>query len=295
MRVLVLGGTGAIGGAIVRNLIAAGHAVSGLARSPEAAERLMEIGAEPIAGDIGNPRLWAGAVVGDLDAVVHAACSFTDAMGPLDSSLLDTLLPALAGTSRRPSLIYTGGCWLWGPSPDKTIDEETTLDPLPAFAWMVPNLRRVLAEPGIRGAVVHPAMVHAERTGPLAAMAERVRKGQPVQVVGSPDVMWPLVHADDLAELYRLVLEDAAFTGQVIGVADNGVPVGTLARLMAGGETAIELVPEDHAARERGDWARGFARSQRMSGALARDRFGWTPARCLDPGMPDLDSAAKRS
>ncbi|MEQ8395240.1 NAD-dependent epimerase/dehydratase family protein [Thalassobaculum sp.] len=281
MRVLVLGGTGTIGSAIARNLIAAGHAVSGLARSPEAAERLMEIGAEPVAGDIGNPRLWAGAVADDLDAVVHAACSFADDMGTLDSGLLDALLPALAGTRRRPSLIYTGGCWLWGPSPDETIDEETAFDPLPAFAWMVPNLQRVVAEPGIRGAVVHPAMVHADQAGPLAAMAEQARNGRPVQVVGSQDVLWPLVHADDLAELYRLVLEDAEFTGQVIGVADSGVPVGVLARQVSGGETVIEVVSEDHAARERGEWARGFARSQRMSGALARDRLGWRPTRLL--------------
>jgi len=283
MRVLVLGGSGTVGHAVVRNLTAAGHEVAGLARSPEAAERLLEAGAEPVAGDIGAPRLWVGAVVDEIDAVVHAACSFDDTMGGLDGTLLDALLPALAGTGRKPALLYTGGCWLWGPSPARAIDEATPFEPLPAFAWMVAGLRRVLAAPGIRPAVVHPAMVHAETAGPIAAMEAQARRG-PVRVVGSEDVLWPMVHADDLADLYRRVLEDDGFTGQVIGVADPAVPVGLLARRAAArsvGERAPEIVSEDQIAAERGEWARGYARSQRMSGDLARRRLGWSPSRTL--------------
>ena len=285
MRVLVLGGTGSIGSAVARRLMAAGHEVCGLARSPESAERLMEIGAEPVAGDMASPRLWVGALVPELDAVVQAACSFDAGMGALDGGLLDALLPALAGTGRRPALVYTGGGWLWGPSPGRAIDEATPFDPLPAFAWMVPNLHRVLAAPGIRGAVVHPAMVHAEGSGPLAAMAGQARAGRPVRVVGSETVLWPLVHADDLADLYCRVLEDDDFSGQVIGVADEGVPVGELARRAAGG-AAPEVVSEDRVAAQRGDWARGYARSQRMRGRFARERLGWRPRHPLAAAAP---------
>lgn len=289
MRVLVLGGTGSIGGAVSRRLVAAGHEVCALARSPDAAERLLEIGVEPVAGDITAPGLWVGAIAADLDAVVHAACTFDDAMGRVDSALLDALLPALAAGGRRPTLIYTGGCWLWGPSPDREIDEATPFDPLPAFAWMVPNLQRALAAPGIRGAVVHPALVHADGIGPLAAMEDRARAGRPVQVVGSEAVLWPLVHANDLADLYHRVLEESGFTGQVIGVADAGVPVVDLARRAAARTArpdAPEVIPEDVVAAERGDWARGFARSQRMSGRFARERFGWSPRHTLAPVQP---------
>lgn len=285
MRVLVLGGTGSIGGAVARCLVAAGHEVCALARSPETAERLLEIGVEPVAGDLTAPALWVGAVAGDLDAVIHAACTFDDAMGRVDSDLLDALLPALAAGGRRPTLVYTGGCWLWGPSPHREIDETTPFDPLSAFAWSVPALHRVLDAPGIRGAVVHPAMVHAEGSGPLAAMAEQARAGRPVRIVGSETVLWPLVHADDLADLYRRVLDDRDFAGQVIGVTDAGVPVGELARRAAGG-VAPELVTEDQAAAERGNWARGYARSQRMSGAFARARFGWRPRHTLAMAEP---------
>src|SRR5437016_5034036 len=46
-----------------------------------------------------------------------------------------------AGPAR---LIYTGGCWLFGATGDELATEETPFRPLPAFAWMVPQLRRVL-------------------------------------------------------------------------------------------------------------------------------------------------------
>jgi len=286
MRVLVLGGTGVIGAAVVRALIAAGHTVSGLARSPDAAERLLETGAEPVAGDIGAPRLWAGAVIDEVDTVVLAAGSFTTDMGAVEARLLDTLLPALASTGRRPTLVYTGGCWLWGPSPERAIDERTGFDPLPAFAWAVGHVERVLAAPGIRAAVVHPAMVHADAAGPVAAMEAQARAGEPVRLIGSATTLWPMVHADDLADLYRRVLEDETFTGHVIGVADEAVAVGDLAHAAAqrhGSTLPPRVVAENLVVTELGDWARGYARSQRMSGAFARSRLGWKPRRSARP------------
>ncbi len=91
-----------------------------------------------------------------------------------------------------------------------------------------------------------------------------------------------MVHADDLADLYRRVLEDATFSGHVIGVADEAVAVGDLAHAAArrhGSSAAAAVVAENLVAAELGDWARGYARSQRMSGAVARERLGWAPRR----------------
>ena len=48
MRVFVAGGTGAIGSHAVPALIAAGHAVTALVRSPEKAAKVREQGAEPV-------------------------------------------------------------------------------------------------------------------------------------------------------------------------------------------------------------------------------------------------------
>ena len=110
MRVFVLGGTGSIGSAIVRELVGRGHEVHGLARSDVSAKKLAALGAAPIAGDIALPEQWVGTLP-HADAVIHAACDFSSAMDEIDRRLLDMLLTALAAQPKKPRFIYTGGCW----------------------------------------------------------------------------------------------------------------------------------------------------------------------------------------
>lgn len=52
MRVAVTGGSGVVGSALVRHLVAGGHEVRALARSPDSIEKLKGLGAEPIGGDV---------------------------------------------------------------------------------------------------------------------------------------------------------------------------------------------------------------------------------------------------
>lgn len=54
MKHLILGGTGTVGGAVVRELMERGEAVKVLTRSPEKARALPE-GAEPVVGDLRDP------------------------------------------------------------------------------------------------------------------------------------------------------------------------------------------------------------------------------------------------
>src|ERR1700759_587569 len=139
LRILVLGGTGSIGSAVVRELISRGHEVHGLARSQASALRLAGLGATPLPGDIASPEAWTERLP-QLDAAVHAACDFDSDMGAIDRRLLDHLLPVLGAQANKSRFIYTGGCWLFGATGDAIATEETALDPLPAFAWMVPDL-----------------------------------------------------------------------------------------------------------------------------------------------------------
>jgi len=52
MKILVAGGTGAIGRPLVAELLAKGHAVVALTRSPEKAQALIEQGIEPAIADV---------------------------------------------------------------------------------------------------------------------------------------------------------------------------------------------------------------------------------------------------
>lgn len=280
MRILVLGGTGSIGAAIVRELISRGHEVHGLARSQPSALRLAGLGATSLPGDIASPEAWTGRLP-QLDAVIHAACDFDSDMGAVDRRLLDHLLPALGAQANRPRFITTGGCWLFGATDETIATEEAALDPLPAFAWMVPQLARVLAAPEVDGIVIHPAMVYTADGGVFDRFAREAVERDAVRVVGSETVRWPLVHSDDLATLYALALERAPARSTWIGAANDGVTVGRIARAFARRfgmrNQDPHIISADAAAAEWGEWARGYARDQRLSGEKARRELGWRP------------------
>jgi nucleoside-diphosphate-sugar epimerase len=280
MHVLVLGGTGFIGTAIVRALIRRGHDLIALARSEASAERLSGAGCRPLMGDIAAPEPWI-ARLPPVDAVVHAACDLNADMGAVDRRLLDGLLPALAARSRATRFVYTGGCWLFGSTGADVATEDTPFSPLPAFAWMVPHARRILSSPGIEGIVIHPAMVYTADGGVFSRFAGDARERAAIRVVESEAVRWPLVHRDDLAELYALALAVAPPGSSYIGAAVDGLQVGDIARAFARRfglpNQAPRIISADQIAGELGEWARGYACDQRLSGAKARAKLGWQP------------------
>ena len=93
MRVFVAGASGAIGTRLVPQLIDRGHEVFGTSRSPESAERIRALGAEPIVLDLLDPRAVLEAVVGAApDAIVNQATALANVRFSknLDRSFVDT-------------------------------------------------------------------------------------------------------------------------------------------------------------------------------------------------------------
>ncbi len=285
MQVLILGGTGSIGAPVVRALVGRGHHVIALARSDSSATKAASLGANPLSGDIAAAERWLPALP-PLDAVVHLACDFGSDMVDVDRRLLDGLLPHLAAQSNRATFIYTGGCWLFGATGDDVANEQAPFRPLPAFAWMVPHLQRVLESEGVAPIVIHPAMVYEPAAGVFAQFVAEARKRRAIRVVGGEHVRWPLVHREDLANLYALALERGTSRTSYIGAAIPGLPVGRLARAIAQRfglrDHAPQIVSADAIAAELGDWARGRAMDQQLSGEKARRELGWKPVH-LDP------------
>lgn len=72
MRVLLAGASGALGGPLVRQLVAAGHQVSGTTRSRQGASRITQSGGSPIVVDVMDRDALLRAVDGmTFQAVVH--------------------------------------------------------------------------------------------------------------------------------------------------------------------------------------------------------------------------------
>ena len=75
MKVFVTGGTGFIGGEVVRQLRERGDDVACLVRSPEKAAKLTELGCEPISGDLGDAEALRNGMRG-CDGLIHAAAMY---------------------------------------------------------------------------------------------------------------------------------------------------------------------------------------------------------------------------
>jgi nucleoside-diphosphate-sugar epimerase len=79
MRVFLAGATGVLGVRLVPLLVAAGHQVAGMTRSPEKADSLRVLGAEPVVCDVFNaPALQEAVLAARPDAVLHQLTDLPD-------------------------------------------------------------------------------------------------------------------------------------------------------------------------------------------------------------------------
>src|SRR5215217_2976600 len=80
MNILVAGATGAIGVPLTRQLLAAGHGVIGITKTPANHEKLRALGAEPLVADAMDRDALLRAVDGmEADAVIHQLTALKDA------------------------------------------------------------------------------------------------------------------------------------------------------------------------------------------------------------------------
>ncbi len=134
MRVTVTGGTGFLGGFLVRELLAKGVSVRVLARPSPRAEQLQAAGVEVVAGDLRDQGSIAHAVTG-ADAVYHLAAKVgaapRNAYFETNVAGTERVLAACAqhGVSQ---FVYASSLAVYGPMKEgERIDESTPFDNKP--------------------------------------------------------------------------------------------------------------------------------------------------------------------
>lgn len=274
MRLFVTGASGLVGGAVLRAGVAAGHQVTGLARSDQAAEQVRGDGAQVCHGDLRVPVGWA-AEAASADAIVHAAATFGPDMGPVDRAAMEALVMAARDTGQRPRLIYTGGIWLYGDTGGQVRDETAPFDPATPWGWMLDTVAMLEASDAIDLAVLHPGAVYDSDGGGMLA---RFRAPE-VEILGDPAIRWPLVHAEDLAQAYLLLAGLWGQGGDFLATAEPGRPVGEIARAVAGRDAPIRVLDRAEALARYGDSALGPMLDQRLA-APRLTALSWRPVYC---------------
>lgn len=279
MKVFLTGATGYIGSAVSEKLLAAGHEITGLARSEEAARKLEASGASAWPGELHDSENISRAVRA-ADGVIHMASTGGPDAAQADAQAVDAILDALDQTSKP--FIYTSGTWVLGNTNDRVADEETPLDPTPLVAWRPAQEQRVLAAAasGVRSIILRPGMVYGRGGGSVGEMIQSGHEKGTVRFVGTGENRWSLIHVDDLADLYVKALEKAPAGTLLMVAAGESMRVREIAEAAshaAGAGGRVESWPVEQARELLGLYADALVLDQQVSAAKATQLLGWTP------------------
>lgn len=282
MRVFVTGATGFIGIPTVKELIAAGHQVLGMARSDEGEKSLAAIGAEVHRGsleDLESLRTGAAAA----DAVIHLGfvhdwSNFAQSC-EIDRRAIEALGSVLAGSDRL--LIATAGtAGLAGPGRVATEDDDVP----PDFPFPRVSEQTALSLNGVRASMVRLPQVHNTLRQGLLTYAVAVAREKGVSAyVGEGNNRWAAAHISDVARLYRLALEKNEAGVKYHAVAEEGVRMRDIAEAIGRGlNVPVKSISAEEAPAHF-DWLAMFASHDLVaSSEKTRKTLGWNPT---GPGL----------
>jgi nucleoside-diphosphate-sugar epimerase len=230
MKVFVAGASGALGRRLVPLLIANGHDVTAMTRTPGKVDDLRALGAEPVVADGLDRRAVMAAVTrAEPEVVIHQMTGLTGVSSfkrfddefaetnRLRTRGLDHILAAARAAGVRRVIAQSFGNWNLERSGGPVKTEDDPLDPHPPAA-----MRRSLAairylETAVTGAggVEGVALRYASLYGPGTGFAEDgmlvelVRKRR-LPIIGNGAGVWSFTHVHDAAAAAVAALDHGA-------------------------------------------------------------------------------------
>jgi 2-alkyl-3-oxoalkanoate reductase len=219
MRVCLTGGTGFIGQALLKRLLANGAQACVLVRPSPRADALASQGVEVISGDVADAHAVRRAVEG-AEIVIHAAAK-VNALGTrqkfFDANVRGTdavLQASLRAKPRR--IIYLSSVAVYGPlRDDEWIDEDTPFDELPEERDFYAQSKIEADRLALKFAKHSPVPLTILRPGivfgpgrPLPNALIGFRLGKLDIVFGRPDQPFPLNYIENLADAIELAARE---------------------------------------------------------------------------------------
>lgn len=281
MRIFVTGASGFVGSAVVPELLRAGHAVIGLARSDAAAAAIAAAGAEVQPGDL-TDRAGLERGAASADAVIHLGFIHDFAnyakSAETDRAAITTMAAALAG-SNRPLVVTSGTLGAGAPGAIATEDA-------PAEATRRFSESALDASPqGVRAIAVRLSpTVHGD--GDHGFVPELIRVARAKGISGYPGDganRWSAVHRLDAATLFRLAVEQAPAGARLHAAAEEAISSRRIAEAIGKRlGVPVQAIPADRVAEHFGWIGAFFSIDKPASSAKTRALLGWQPTQ---PGL----------
>lgn len=212
MKVLVTGGTGFVGSAVVRSLLRDGYEVRALVRAASDRRNLDGLDIEVATGDLGNPSSLARACAG-CGGLFHVAADYRlwarDAGAMISTNVDGTrnLLraAAVAGVGR---IVYTSSVATLGINADGTPADEDTpsgladmIGPYKRSKFLAEQtVREMIAADGLNVVIVNPAAPVGPRDIKPTPTGRMVVEAAAGRVPAYVDTGLNIVHVDDVAD-----------------------------------------------------------------------------------------------
>jgi nucleoside-diphosphate-sugar epimerase len=286
MRVFLTGATGFIGSAIIEELKAAGHHVTGLARSDEAAATLAGWDVEVLRGEIAQPEILAlGARASD--GVIHCAFGHDFSryieMGETDLAAVGAMADALAGTGKP--LVVTSGMTASTPGRPSTEADPAQTEGMAAVRGTPEQLALAATGKGVRSMVIRlPPSVHDVRAqGLVTPMIATARETGVSAYIGDGANRWPAVHRRDAARLFRLGLERGEPGQRLHAVGEEAVTLRSIAEAVGARlGLPVRSLTMEQASAHFGFFALPASNDMPASSVATQQALGWRPTH---PGL----------
>jgi len=225
VRVFVTGGTGFIGGEVVRQLRARGDEVVCLVRSPEKGKKVADLGCELVSGNLGDREAIRTGMDG-CDAVIHVAAMYEvgipksqhPAMREANVVGTENVLGA-ARDAGVPKIVYVSTVGAFGNTHRRVVDE-TYEHPGKEFTsyyeetkWEAHQVARRMMADGLPCVIVQPGGVYGPGdTSQVADLLEQFLDGK-LPLMPFPELGVCMTHVEDIAAGILLAL-DKGRTGE---------------------------------------------------------------------------------
>ena len=219
MKVFVTGGTGFIGGEVVRQLRDRGDEVVCLVRTPAKATTLRELGCELVSGDLGDEAAIRKGMT-SCDAVIHAAAMYE--VGIPAKQRLAMWEANVAGTERVmkaaleekvPRIVYVSTVGIFGNTRKQVVDENYK-NPETDFTSYYEEtkleahklVQRMIDEQELPAIIVQPGGVYGPGdTSQVADLLEQFFAGK-LPLMPFPELGICMSHVEDIASGVLLAL-----------------------------------------------------------------------------------------